>query len=120
MLQVENKEKRNREKKDEHKSANYVRDNNNSDGEVLADIIGVSDIHDEWILNSVCTYHMCPHKYWFSTFEPILNVGFVFGFDNSQCKIKGISSVRIKMFDGTIRILTNVHYIQYEKKPYII
>ena len=105
--------------KDEDKSANCARDNNKFDNEVLTIIVGVDDIHSEWILDSACIYHMCPNKDWFSTFEPILNVGSVLGFDNSQCKIKGIGYVRIKMFDGTIRTMTNVHYILKMKRNLI-
>ena len=26
---------------------------------------------DEWILDSNCTYHMCPHKEWFFKFEEV-------------------------------------------------
>ena len=26
---------------------------------------------DEWILDSGCTYHMCPHKEWFFNFEEV-------------------------------------------------
>lgn len=46
------------EKKDEEKSPNYSRDSNHSDGEVHAFIFRVADIHDEWILDSACKYHM--------------------------------------------------------------
>lgn len=54
---------------------------------------------------------MCPHRDWFTTFDSTTAAGSVLGFDNSPCKIEGIGSIRIKMFDGTIRTLTDVRYI---------
>jgi hypothetical protein len=48
----------------------------------------------------------------------LLLVSFL-GFDNSPCKIEGIGSVRIKMFDGTIRTLTDVRYIPKMKRNLI-
>ena len=41
------------------------------------------------------------------------------GFDNSPCKIEGIGSIRIKMFDGIIRTLTDVRYIPKMKRNLI-
>lgn len=113
---LQNKEKRNDKKKDE--LANCTRDNN-SEGEVLAVVAGCTDTNDEWILDSACTYHMCPHRNWFTTFEPIRNGRSVLGFDDSQCKIEGIGSIRIKMLDGTIRTLTDVRFIPMMKRNLI-
>jgi hypothetical protein len=59
---------------------------------------------------------MCPHRDWFSSFEPLSNGGSVLDYDDSPCKIEGISSVKIKMFDGMIRTLTDVRYIPGMKR----
>jgi len=26
---------------------------------------------DDWVLDSGCTYHMCPRRDWFVTYEPV-------------------------------------------------
>lgn len=74
-------------------------------------IVWVFDIDSEWILNSVYTYHICLHEYCFSTFEPIHNTRYVLRFDDSECKIEGISSIYIKMFDDTLLTLIGVRFI---------
>jgi len=28
-------------------------------------------VDDDWVLDSGCTYDMCPHRDWFVTYEPI-------------------------------------------------
>ena len=55
----------------------------------------------------------------FSTFDSTTSAGSVLGFDNSPCKIEGIGSIRIKMFDGIIRTLTDVRYIPKMKRNLI-
>jgi len=47
------------------------------DGDVL--LVTTTDNRDttEWVLDSGCTYHMCFHRGWFSTYEP-LDLGAVF------------------------------------------
>lgn len=70
-------------KKDEDKSPNCARYDNDSNGEVMVVTVGVSDIDDEWILSSVYTYHMCPHNDRFSIYEPIHNIRSLLGFEDS-------------------------------------
>ena len=63
----------------------------------------------EWILDTGCTYHMCPNRDWFSTYEPCsgsVRVG-----NGHLCKVVGQGNVRIKMFDGVIQTLGNVRHI---------
>ena len=62
---------------------------------------------------------MCPHRDWFTTFDSTTAAGSVLGFDNSPCKIEGIGSIRIKIFDGIIRTLTDVRYIPKMKRNLI-
>ena len=31
--------------------------------------------------------------------------------DGSSCSVAGVGSIKLRMFDGRVRILTNVHYI---------
>ncbi|KAI3772590.1 hypothetical protein L6452_03780 [Arctium lappa] len=71
----------------------------------------------EWILDSGCTYHMCPNRDWFSTYEPCsgsVRVG-----NGALCKIVDQGNVRIKMYDGVIRTLGNVRHVPELKRNLI-
>ena len=46
-----------------------------SDGDVLLATMSLATtfergLGDDWVLNSSCTYHMCPRRDWFVTYEP--------------------------------------------------
>ena len=118
-FKLQNKEKRNdtykpKGNKQGENSANVARDESSDDALVV--IAGCAETNDEWVLDTACTFHMCPHRDWFTTFDSTTAAGSVLGFDNSPCKIEGIGSVRIKMFDGTNRTLTDVRYIPKMKR----
>ena len=61
-------------------------------------------------MDSGCIYHMCPHRDWFSTYEP-LDSGVVLMGNNTQCSIAGIGTVQIKIHDNVLKTLSNVHHI---------
>ena len=44
------------------------------------------DTHQEWVLNSGCSFHMSPNYEWFQTFKEI-NGGIVLLCNNKACKI---------------------------------
>ncbi|KAL5547991.1 hypothetical protein UlMin_003222 [Ulmus minor] len=73
---------------------------------------------NSWILDSGCTYHMCPHKEWFCTYQPY-DVGTVLMGNDASCKVIGIGTVKIKMHDGIVRTLGNVRHILELKKNLI-
>ncbi|KAL5563946.1 hypothetical protein UlMin_033693 [Ulmus minor] len=73
---------------------------------------------NSWILDSGCTYHMCPHKEWFCTYQPCDVGTFLMGND-AICKVIGIGTVKIKMHDGLVRTLGNVRHIPELKKNLI-
>ncbi|PSS08126.1 Endonuclease [Actinidia chinensis var. chinensis] len=73
---------------------------------------------DEWILDSGCSYHMCPHRDWFSSFEELDGGVVLMGNDNA-CKTMGIGTIRLKMFSGTVKVLTDVRYVPDLKKNLI-
>ena len=56
-----------------------------------------------------CTYHLYPHKDWFSTYYPVDFVVIHMG-NNAQC-IVGISTIEIKTHYGVVNPLSNVHCI---------
>ncbi|KAG8502473.1 hypothetical protein CXB51_000399 [Gossypium anomalum] len=73
---------------------------------------------DEWILDSGCTYHMCPNKDWFSSLKE-LEGGVVLMGNDSACKTMGVGTVQLKNHDGSIQVLTDARYIPSLKKNLI-
>jgi len=60
-----------------------------------------------WLLDSGCTYHVCSKREWFSAYKPY-DEGFVLMGNDVVCKAVGIGNIRIGIFDGQIRTLTNM------------
>ena len=73
---------------------------------------------DEWILDSSCTYHMCPHKEWFFKFEEV-DGGVVYMGSGDVSYITGMSSIQLRNYDGSIRVLIDVWYVPKLKKNFI-
>ena len=73
-------------------------------------VCNISKYNEEWILDSGASHHICPHKDWFDPYQ-IVNDGIVLLGDNHSCKIVGVGSVKIKMFDGVIRTLIDVRHV---------
>ncbi|KAG6726906.1 hypothetical protein I3842_02G103200, partial [Carya illinoinensis] len=61
---------------------------------------------------------MCPIKEWFETFSELDGGQVILG-NNKSCKIMGIGSVRLKMHDGTERVLREVRFIPELKRNLI-
>ncbi|KAK2976787.1 hypothetical protein RJ640_027623 [Escallonia rubra] len=72
----------------------------------------------EWFLDSACSFHMCPHKEWFDCLTPC-DGGTVLMGNDAVCKVMGIGTIKIKMFDGIVRTLGDVRYIPDLKKNLI-
>ena len=60
-------------------------------------------------------YHMCPKREWFSIYKPY-DRGSVLMRNDAVCKTVGISNIRMRIFDGHVRILTNVRHVPDLKK----
>jgi hypothetical protein len=65
---------------------------------------------EECQLDSGASHHMCSHRNWFISYEYV-DGGVVFMGNGIPCKIVGVGSIRIRMFDGIARELTNVRYV---------
>ena len=63
-----------------------------------------------WVLDSACSYHMTPKKDWFDTYKPY-NGGMIQMGNDATCPITGIGTMKIKMFDEVVRVLSNVRHI---------
>ncbi|GAB2299826.1 hypothetical protein Dimus_038584 [Dionaea muscipula] len=78
------------------------------------DVLFVDQFHtrdkDEWILDSACSYHMCPHNDYFSTYESE-DGGVVLMGNNAACKAIGKGTIRLRMHDGVVRTLSDVRHV---------
>ncbi|KAK2973991.1 hypothetical protein RJ640_022714 [Escallonia rubra] len=101
-------------KKDNFKTADAGVVEANSDGaDVLSVTISSSD--GGWILDTGCSYHMCPNRDWFATYRSF-NGGKVLLGNDVACKVAGISSIQIRMHDGIVRTLTDVRNVPELRK----
>lgn len=71
-----------------------------------------------WILDSCCTFHMCPFKDYLLNYHET-DGGKVMMGNNAVCKIVGIGNVNLKLHDGTIRELREVRYVPELKRNLI-
>jgi hypothetical protein len=77
------------------------------------------DCHSEgWIMDSACTFHICPNKEWFSSLD-LIDGGVVLMGNDVACKMKGIGKIRLKLHDGSTRVLKEVQYVPNMKKNLI-
>ena len=56
----------------------------------------VNHLSDVWILDSGCTYHMCPSREWFDTYEPCDGGSVLIGND-AACKTIAMGTIKIRM-----------------------
>jgi hypothetical protein len=112
------------DKKNQKGSADLVSVANGEfdDSEAYADVLSVSSgknsLIDSWVLDSACSYHMCPNRMWFDTFKSC-NAGTVLIGNDARCKAIRLGTIKVRMFDGIVRILTNVRYVPNLKKNLI-
>ncbi|KAG8489524.1 hypothetical protein CXB51_017540 [Gossypium anomalum] len=96
--------------------ADVVEDYN--DGELLAASVNNSKVSEEWILDSGCIFHMSPNRDWFTTYET-MSEGVVLMGNNASCKIVGVGTIKVKMFDGVVRTLSDVRHVPELKRNLI-
>ena len=68
------------------------------------------DPKDQWILDSGCTFHMTPRLDWLFNYKP-QNHGKVLMGNNQACDVLGSGSIKIRLKDGSHKIITEVRYI---------
>jgi hypothetical protein len=66
--------------------------------------------HDVWLIDSGASYHMTPHREWFSEYEKY-DGGDVFLGDDLTAKIFGHGRIKLLLNDGRIRTLCGVLHI---------
>jgi hypothetical protein len=79
-------------------------------GDVYLESTGTHADHDVWLIKSGVSYHMTPHREWFSEYEKY-DGGDVFLGDDSTAKIMGRGRVKLLLKDGRIRTLPRVLHI---------
>ena len=86
---------------------NITTNANNSN--CLAEVLTISDlsVDNEWIMDSGCSFHMCPNIDWFQNFNN-KETGTIYMGNNHSCSVKGICNISLKLHDNKTRILTDV------------
>ncbi|KAL8471904.1 hypothetical protein ACS0TY_029223 [Phlomoides rotata] len=98
--------------KGQDNQANPTVDNEKTSRYDSSEVLSVisAKVSTEWVLDSRCSFHMSPIREWFQDFQN-QDGGTVLLGNNQTCRVRGIGSVRIRMFNGVIRVLRNVRYV---------
>ena len=80
--------------------------------------LGIDSLIDSWILDSACSYHMYPNRQWFDTFKTC-NAGTMLMGNDARCNVIGPGTIKVRIFERIVKILTNVKYIPDLKKNLI-
>jgi hypothetical protein len=91
-------------------SSQEVKTSTKEGGDVYLASTGTHADRDVWLIESGVSYHMNPHKEWFSEYEKY-DGGDVFLGDDSTAKILGCGRVKLLLKDGRIRALPRVLHI---------
>ncbi|KAG8481048.1 hypothetical protein CXB51_025755 [Gossypium anomalum] len=74
-------------------------------GHKIGMLIMIVEGHRNGIL-AAAPFHMSPNQDWFTTYETV-SEGVVLMGNNASCKIKGVGTIKVKMFDGVVRTLSD-------------
>ncbi|RDX86307.1 hypothetical protein CR513_32380, partial [Mucuna pruriens] len=72
-------------------------------------VASTSNMQRNWVMDCECTYHMCPMKD-FETLE-LKEGGVVLLGNNKSCKVQGMGTIWLKMFDNCEILLQDVRYV---------
>jgi len=98
-----------KDKEGSSRSTNIVVVDSDSDldGDMLFVSSSANRLIDSWVLDSACSFHVTPYRDWFDTYKSV-NCGFVLIGNDATCKVIGIGTIKIKMFDNVVRTLGEV------------
>ncbi|KAE8715084.1 1-phosphatidylinositol-3-phosphate 5-kinase FAB1B [Hibiscus syriacus] len=71
--------------------------------------------HDIWLIDSGATYHMTSRREWFHHYEPVSG-GSVYSCNDHALEIVGVGTIKLKMYDGTIKVVRDVRHVKGLKK----
>ncbi|KAE8697637.1 putative tRNA ligase [Hibiscus syriacus] len=94
--------------------------NTSDDGDALCceastTVEGRKRFADIWLIDSGATYHMTSRKEWFHHYEPVSG-GFVYSCNDHALEIIGVGTIKLKMYDGTIKVVRDVRHVKGLKK----
>ncbi|KAL5740548.1 hypothetical protein ACOSQ2_029728 [Xanthoceras sorbifolium] len=115
-FKLKNKQQNKDQKRDEPAEASIVQNQEQCD--LLLVCADEAKTRNEWILDTACSFHMCPNRDYLSTYKSV-QCGVVLMGNNHACKIAGMGTVKIKMHDGVVRTLTDVRHIPDLKRNLI-
>jgi hypothetical protein len=90
---VQNKEKRKNKSAGKVSIAAAVSEDDSRD--CLVVLAGCVAGHDEWILDSACSFHICTNRNWFISYKSVQKGDVVRMGDDNSCDVVGIGSVQI-------------------------
>ncbi|KAE8718737.1 hypothetical protein F3Y22_tig00109992pilonHSYRG00051 [Hibiscus syriacus] len=70
---------------------------------------------DIWLNDSGATYHMTSRREWFHHYEPVSG-GSVYSCNDHALEIVGVGTIKLKMYDGTIKVVRDVRHVKGLKK----
>ena len=73
--------------------------------------ISSQDAAEEWILDSSCSFHMCPNRAWLHTFNQTNGCKVLLGDNYKACIVARIGTIKLGLEDGSKRILREVRYV---------
>jgi len=91
------------ERKDGSSSSANLVEQDSDDGDMLSVSATSDHLADSWILDSACSFHVTPNREWFDTYRSV-NCGNVRMGNDASCEVIGIGTIKIRMFDGVVRI----------------
>lgn len=77
-----------------------------------------SRLGGEWILDSGCSFLMSPNRHWFTDLK-LGNYGTVLHGNDQMCLIDGVGNIKLKVHDGSYKVLIEVRYIPQLKRNLI-
>ena len=113
------KKKKDDENEGSSKSLNMVEDNSDdTNGDMLSVASNLEHPVESWILDSACSFHVTPNRYWFGTYR-LVNYSIVTMDNSAHYKITGIGNIRIKMFNSVVRMLCDARHVPEVEKNLI-
>lgn len=70
-----------------------------------------NQLHHRWIVESGATWHLTPHRDRFYTYE-LISGGFVFMGNDHALDALGVSTVKIKLYDGIVYTVQGVWHMK--------
>ena len=90
---LQNREKRNSKNKTDGKASIISGAENSDEGDYLIVLAGCVAGHDEWILDSACSFYICTNRDWFSSYKHVQSGNVVLMGDDNPRAIVGIGFV---------------------------